>query len=131
MKKILLVDDERMTLRVMRQALEKDGFQVDVAHEGAEALEKVTANPPDILITDIDMPKMSGKELCLKIHESMPDRSFPIFVSTSLTALDHRDWTARMSDVKLIEKPISLRKLRAAIRELFEDDSAIATDVTQ
>jgi DNA-binding response OmpR family regulator len=115
MTSIMLVDDEPMTLRVMRRALEKDGFQVATAFDGQDALEKITANRPDILITDIDMPRMTGKELCLQILASMPDRQFPIFVVTSLTALEHREWSGRISDLTFVEKPVSLRKLRAAI----------------
>ena len=117
MKSILLVDDEPMTLRVMRQALEKDGFQVDTAFDGKDALEKITANRPDILITDIDMPRMTGKELCLKLQDGMPERQFPIYIVTSLTALEHREWSRTISDLIFVEKPVSLRKLRTAIRE--------------
>jgi len=118
MKSILLVDDEPMTLRIMRQALEKDGFEIRTAFDGQDAIEKIIVKQPDVLVTDIDMPRMSGKELCLKIHASMPDRPFPIFITTSLTALEHRDWSAAIPNLAFIEKPISLRKLRAAIKEL-------------
>jgi CheY-like chemotaxis protein len=118
MMTILLVDDEPISLRVMRLSLENDGYQVTTAFDGQDALEKITANRPDILITDIDMPRMTGKDLCLHLQDTMPDRLFPIFVSTSLTALEHRDWSGRISNLFLLEKPISLRRLRAAIREL-------------
>jgi CheY-like chemotaxis protein len=129
MKSILLVDDEPMTLRVIRQALEKDGLQVDTAFDGKDALEKITASQPDILITDINMPRMTGKELCLQIQESMPDRHFPIYVLTSLTAIEHRQWSKTISDLKFVEKPISLRKLRGAIQEyLTPADSADSAD---
>ncbi len=117
MKSILLVDDEPMTLRVMRQALEKDGFQITTAFDGKDALEKITANQPDVLITDIQMPGMNGKELCLQIQASMPDRLFPIFITTSLTAHEHRDWSGAISNLFFVEKPISLRKLRFALAE--------------
>ncbi len=117
MKSILLVDDEPMTLRVMRQALEKDGFQITTAFDGKDALEKITANQPDVLITDIQMPRMTGKELCLQIQASMPDRLFPIFLTTSLTAQEHRDWSGAISNLFFVEKPISLRKLRSALAE--------------
>ena len=118
MTSILLVDDEPMTLRVMRQALEKDGFQITTAFDGKDALEKITASQPDVLITDIDMPRMTGKELCLRIQETMPERRFPIFVATSLTALEHRAWSGTISNLTFVEKPISLRKLRVELMEI-------------
>jgi CheY-like chemotaxis protein len=126
MTSILLVDDEAISLRIMRVSLENDGYQVTTAFDGQDALEKITANRPDILITDIDMPRMTGKELCLHLEEAMPDRSFPIFVSTSLTALEHRDWSGRISNLFLLEKPISLRRLRATIRELTAATESVA-----
>jgi len=115
MTRILIVDDEPIVLRVMRLALEKDGYQVDVSIDGEEALEKIAANRPDVLITDIEMPRMNGQELCLHIQETMPDREFPIFISTSLTALEHREWSRRISKLIFLEKPISIRKLRTSI----------------
>jgi DNA-binding response OmpR family regulator len=126
MKSILLVDDEPMILRVMRQALEKDGFQIKTAFDGKDALEKITASQPDVLITDIDMPRMTGKELCLQIQASMPDRQFPIFIMTSLTALEHRDWSGKISNLVFVEKPISLRKLRAAIKKIIPPSDSAA-----
>lgn len=125
MQSILLVDDEPMILRVMRLALEKVGYQVNTAIDGKDALEKIVTNPPDILITDIDMPRMTGKELCLQIQETMPDREFPIFVSTSLTALEHREWSRKISNLVFLEKPISIRKLRTAISDFIAEESKV------
>ncbi len=119
MQSILLVDDEPMILRVMRLALEKVGYQVNTAIDGQEALEKIVADPPDILVTDIEMPRMTGKELCLRILETMPDREFPIFISTSLTAMEHREWSREVPNLIFIEKPISIRKLRTAISDFI------------
>jgi len=123
MSSILLVDDEAMILRVMRTALEKVGYRVDVALDGIEALEKIQAEHPDVLVTDIEMPRMNGKELCLEIQKMMPDRKFPIFVSTSLTAIEHREWSRRVPNLIFLEKPISIRKLCSSIAEFmrFED----------
>lgn len=118
MKRILLVDDEPIVLRVMRLALEKEGYQVDTSIDGEDALAKIEANHPDVLITDIEMPRMSGQELCVHLQETMPGRKFPIFVSTSLTALEHREWSQDISNLIFLEKPISIRKLRLAIASL-------------
>lgn len=122
MKRILLVDDEPIVLRVMRRALEKEGYEVEVAVNGEDALAKISASCPDVLVTDIEMPRMSGQQLCLRIQETMPDRQFPIFVSTSLTALEHREWSGNISNLVFLEKPISIRKLRSAIAELVKEN---------
>lgn len=131
MRTILLADDEPMILRVMRLALEKDGYQVDTAIDGKDALEKIAASRPDILVTDINMPRMTGKELCLHIEETMPDRQFPIFVTTSLTALEHREWSGKISNLVFLEKPISIRKLLAAIQQLNNQRESVAAGTVQ
>ncbi len=127
MQSILLVDDEPRILRVMRLALEKAGYRVSTAIDGKDALEKIAANPPDILVTDIEMPRMTGKELCLQIQKTMPDREFPIFVTTSLTALEHREWSRKIPNLVFLEKPISIRKLRIAISDFVAAEHTVVT----
>ena len=126
MMRILLVDDEPMVLRVMRRALEREGFQVDTAVDGEAAWEKIAAIRPDVLVTDIEMPRLSGRELCQRIQQELSDREFPIFVSTSLTALEHREWSQDISRLVFLEKPISIRKLRAEISKFVDVDNSFA-----
>ena len=122
MHSILLVDDEPMILRVMRVALEKVGYRVIT---GKDALDKLEASHPDILVTDIEMPRMTGKELCLEIQKTITDRRFPIFISTSLTAMEHREWSRKIPNLIFLEKPISIRKLRSAISEFVTEESMV------
>ena len=126
MKRILLVDDEPIVIRVMRLALEKDGYQVDAAVDGEDALAKIAASCPDVLIADIEMPRMTGQQLCQHIQETMPDRMFPIFILTSLTALEHREWSKRISTLVFLEKPVSVRKLLSAISDFIDADESVA-----
>lgn len=128
MKRILLVDDEPLVIRVMKLALSKDGYQIDTAVNGEDALKKIAAACPDVLVTDIEMPRMSGKELCQHIQAEMPNRKFPIFVSTSLTATEHRKWSAHVPNLTFLEKPISVRKLRSLIGQALEANNADATE---
>jgi len=115
MSRILLVDDEPLVIRVMRLALQKEGYEVDTASSGLEALEKIALACPDVLVTDIEMPYMTGQELCEHLQAEMPDRKFPIFVSTSLTAVEHRNWSKNIPGLTFLEKPISIRKLKSLI----------------
>ena len=72
---------------------------------------------PDFLVTDIDMPRMSGKELCLAIEKQFPDRTFPIVVLTSRTELEHRTWTREIKNLSFMEKPVSVRRLVALVNQ--------------
>jgi hypothetical protein len=55
----------------------------------------------------------------------MPDRKFPIFISTSLTAMEHREWSSRIPNLVFLEKPISIRKLRSSIAEFLTQDDTV------
>ena len=128
MKRILIVDDHAPVIRVLKLGIEDAGFEVDSASNGAECLARLCAGPPDFLITDIDMPRMSGKELCLAIEEQFPGRTFPIVVLTSRTEMEHRDWTRSIDNLTFMEKPVSVRRLVSHIRNCFaEPDLAAAT----
>lgn len=118
-KKILLVDDEPMVLRVLRLQLQKAGYDVDTAPNGAAALERIREAAPDVVITDIEMPKMSGEDLCKTVAAEFPDRKFPMFVATSLTGVRHREWAQTISQLHFLEKPLSARKLIALLNEYF------------
>ena len=126
MKRILIVDDEATVIRVLRLALENAGYAVETAANGSECLVRLCDDHPDFLITDIDMPRMSGKELCLAIEEQFPDREFPIVVLTSRTELEHRDWTRNIDNLVFMEKPVSVRRLAAHV-----NDSLSAQDVQE
>lgn len=111
MKRILIVDDEPNVTRVLKLMLERAGHRVSTAPDGAAGLASVLAEPPDVLVTDIQMPRMDGRELVKAIHQRFPDRSFDIFVMTSMTAREEREWVRAIPRVEFLEKPVSPRAL--------------------
>ena len=115
MKRILIVDDHAPVIRVLKLGIEDAGYEVDTASNGAECLAKLCDRHPDFVVTDIDMPRMSGKELCLAIEEQFPDRTFPIVVLTSRTEMVHRDWTREIKNLTFMENPVSVRRLLSHI----------------
>ena len=126
MHRILLVDDEATVRRVMRIALERAGFEVTVAENGEVALAELRKSAPDVLITDIEMPRMNGRALCAAVDKEFPDRPFPIFVVTSLTEREHRRWSTLVSNLYFVEKPISVRKLIAQLNEYLKEHGVAA-----
>lgn len=92
-------------------SLEKEGYQVDICANGREALDAIKRKPPDVLITDIQMPQMDGEQLCKTIQQTMPGREFLIFVLTSRTEIEHREWSRAISNLQFLEKPVSIREL--------------------
>jgi chemosensory pili system protein ChpA (sensor histidine kinase/response regulator) len=123
MRDVLIADDEPMVARLLRIALERAGYRVSTVPDGLAAWERIRQAPPDVLITDIDMPRMNGEQLCRRVQAELPDRTFPICVLTSKTALEHRDWSSKIDDVLFLEKPVSVRTLIAKLEEHFQDDA--------
>jgi CheY-like chemotaxis protein len=110
-KRILVADDELHMIRVVKLFLERAGYKVDTASNGQEALDSILLDPPDVLLTDINMPHMTGHQLCTALQQQLPGRKFPIFVMTSMTDRENRDWTAKIPNLALLEKPVSMRVL--------------------
>ncbi|MDX1697355.1 MAG: response regulator [Thiohalobacterales bacterium] len=119
MKHILLVDDEPHVIRVMRLSLEKAGYRIGEAANGLQAMEYLQKYRPDLMITDIDMPRMNGRELCEEITRTMPDRTFRILVLTARAEDEHRAWSSGLDNIGFFEKPVSMRRLLAALDEYF------------
>ncbi len=125
MKNIIIVEDEPHVIRIMELALEKNGYVVTVTHNGEQALEKLKEDLPDLLITDINMPRMNGEVLCENIEKEFPDRKFPILVLTSKTEIEHREWTRKMDNTMFLEKPVSIRKLIKLLSD-YKNGSGLA-----
>ncbi|MGH8496711.1 MAG: response regulator [Gammaproteobacteria bacterium] len=126
--RILIADDEPHVVRVLRLALERGGYRVETVPNGEAALERIRRSPPDLLISDIQMPRLSGEQLCERIAAELPARAFPIVIMTSMTSVGEAHWSRRHRNLVLLEKPLSVRKLRALIETLLCDE-AVAAEV--
>jgi len=110
---VMIVDDEPHVIRVLRLALERAGYRVSSACDGQAALEAMQEYRPHLLVTDIHMPRMGGRELCEAVRARYPGEAIPIIVMSSMTATSERAWAAALPDVELLEKPVSPRQLVA------------------
>ncbi len=115
--RILVVDDQPHVVRVIRMALARKGYDVEIAADGQEALEKYQATPFDVVITDIDMPRMSGRELCDAIHASSGARPRLTFVVSGSTDPDLTEWAESLERTYFLEKPVSLKHLTTMLSE--------------
>ena len=114
-RSIQIVDDEPHVVRVLRLMLEREGYAVLTAYDGAEALARMAGARPDVMITDIQMAGMNGRELCRKVREHYPDEPFLILVMTSMTAAEERSWVRELDNVEFLEKPVTSDDLLKAI----------------
>jgi len=118
MKKILVVDDEENIRFLYQEELEEEGYTVDVAAHGQEALEKVNAFQPDLVTLDIRMPGMDGVETLRKIREVQ--RDLPVILCSAYGEYK-QDLTTWASDAYVI-KTSDLTELKGTIRTLLSKD---------
>lgn len=88
--RVLLAEDTLTTRALERSILEGAGYDVIVAADGAEALELLRNHPVDVVVSDVDMPRMSGIELCRAIRSSIGLSDVPVILVTSLASADDR-----------------------------------------
>ena len=117
MSSILVVDDEPHATRVLKLRLEGAGHDVVMAADGEEALEKMSAEKFEVLVTDICMPRMDGRELCEEVRKKSSNDELYIIILTSRPEDEFRAWTRQLENVEFMEKPISLQRLIARIDE--------------
>lgn len=127
MARILLVDDERDVVTLIKFMLEKDGHTVISAYDGAEALAKAgieprdeTAVTPDLVILDVMMPVMDGYTVCARLREDARTRDVPVVVLTAKGAADGRFSTTH-GPVTHLEKPFDPRALRDLVAAQLEN----------
>src|SRR4051812_19393847 len=91
---VLLVEDDPETRQFYTVALERDGFQVDQAHNGHQALEKALHETPDLVVTDIAVPGLDGIELCRRLRSDDRTSKVPVL---AVTGYDDRHYPDRMT----------------------------------
>jgi len=126
---ILLVEDSENIRSYLRENLEAN-YQVSEAADGVEALQKALANPPDLIIADISMPRMDGIEFCEKIKSDLNTSHIPVVLLTAHTSLIFRLNGLETGADDYIIKPFNMQLLKARVRNLIESRQQLKTHFT-
>lgn len=113
-KKILIVDDEEALSKVISTILEEDNYEVKTAVNGKDALEKLAAYLPDLILTDVNMPEMDGEELCKKIRESETYMHIPII---ACSGRDNGDIMIKAGANDYLSKPFKIENLENKLKQ--------------
>ena len=129
MKKVLLVEDEKLLAEIISETLESRGFDVSAAHNGLTGLEEYAKFQPDICILDIMMPEMDGYSVARKIREKNPD--IPIIFVTAKSQMDDlkKGFEAGANDY--MKKPFSIEELIVRMEALLSRSSTGKPKSTQ
>jgi chemosensory pili system protein ChpA (sensor histidine kinase/response regulator) len=103
---VLVVDDSLSNRRALEQLLADAGFQVRLARDGVEAAEQMARDRPDIVLTDLEMPRMNGLELAAHIRAQPDGKTLPIIMITSRTTQRHRQLAAAAGIDFYLAKPV-------------------------
>ncbi len=123
-KRILVVDDEPDFALLVQGNLEKEGFEVDVAYNGVEGLEKVKQNPPDAIVLDVMMPEKDGYEVCAELKKDDRYEDIAILMLTAVadhvtsTRYSHFDGMSMEAD-DYLAKPASAEEITDSIKSLL------------
>jgi CheY-like chemotaxis protein len=118
-KKVLIIDDEAPIRQVIALKLKNGGYDVLLATDGTEGLRVIETKAPDVVITDITMPRLDGKQLCERTYHLKQKRPFLTVVMTARIMPDERQWIEKMPDTVFMEKPFSPRQLLERIDSYF------------
>lgn len=119
-KKIFIAEDNHHFCELYRMALGAEGYQVDFAYNGKEALEKIPGAEPDLIILDVMMPEMDGYEVCHKLRELPQFALTPVIMLTALSTDEDRIKGYQVGADDYITKPFSLKVLKARVASILE-----------
>jgi len=117
--KILVVDDTPHNVKLLADLLTVKGYVVVTASSGAQALEKVEKEQPDLVLLDVVMPEMSGYEVCRKIRGSRATATLPVVMVTALDPAQERVKGIEAGADDFLSKPISQHELLARVKSLL------------
>ena len=117
---IMVVDDSLTVRKVTQRLLEREGFQVMLAKDGVDALEHMQEIRPDLMLVDIEMPRMDGFDLTRNVRGNEATQSVPIIMITSRTADKHRNYALDLGVNAYFGKPYQEDALLAAINGLLQ-----------
>ncbi len=119
-KRILIVDDNVDNVDLLSKRLVPMGFDVDVAYDGVEALERVDRVAPDLIVLDVMMPKMDGFEVCRRIKSDPATDSIPIILLTAKKEIPSKIKGLEIGADDYVTKPFNPKELSARIRGLIK-----------
>jgi two-component system phosphate regulon response regulator PhoB len=122
---ILVVEDEAPLLTLLRYNLEKQGFRVEEATDGQEALLRVSEAAPDLILLDWMLPQLSGLEVCRQLRRRAPTRDLPIIMVTARTEDQDAVRALDTGADDYIAKPFVMEALLARIRALLRRSAGV------
>jgi two-component system NtrC family sensor kinase len=118
-KRILIVEDEKLTVEMLTYPLEQEGFEIVSAADGEEGLLKAYRDKPSLIILDIMLPKLNGIEVCKRLKNDFRTKNIPLIMLTCRDDMDFKLESFRNGADDYIIKPFDLRELLARVKSIL------------
>jgi len=119
MVRVLVVDDSAMVLEMVSVHLKQNGIEVLEAHDGSDAVEQLKTVTPDLVVTDVVMPKMNGYELCRWIKNNDSTKDVPVIMCTTKSEEFDKYWGMKQGADAYLTKPYHPPELIKTIKQLL------------
>jgi two-component system cell cycle response regulator DivK len=119
MKKILIADDKATSRELLRTVLERQGYAITEAADGEEALQKALAEPPDLILLDLQMPRRNGYEVLGELRKDPRHAEVPIIAITASAMQGDREQALAAGFTGYMAKPVALIHLREEVQRLL------------
>jgi chemosensory pili system protein ChpA (sensor histidine kinase/response regulator) len=123
---VMVVDDSLTVRRVTQRLLTREGYQVVLAKDGVDALQHLQSVTPDVMLVDIEMPRMDGFDLTRNVRGDARTRHIPIIMITSRTAGKHRNYAMELGVNEYLGKPYQEELLLKLIDGFANKDAPVA-----
>lgn len=118
-KTILVAEDDPDTRIILQQGLMRAGFRVVIAEDGEQALEKFRESKPDLILLDIEMPRLNGWEVLERLKSGWRSRKIPVMMITGKTSDDDKIKGYELGVEYYVTKPFNIQRLLPIIRNLL------------
>ncbi len=116
MATILVVDDSQTELHVLKSLLEKNGYSVQTAEDGAQGIEAAKEHQPDLILMDVVMPVLNGFQATRQLHRDPATSDIPVIMVTTKDQETDRSWGLRQGAVDYVVKPVDAKALLSKIK---------------
>jgi len=125
-RSVLLCDDEIHILRAAEFKMKRAGHDVRIAGNGEEAWSMIEQRPPDIVVTDCQMPRLDGLGLIRRMRQYEPTKNLPVYMLTAKGfELSHEELKNELNILDIITKPFSPRELLARVEQALDEPEAV------